>query len=320
MARIRSIHPGQWTDEEFVSLSFAARLLAIALRNEADDQGVFEWKPVGLKMRLMPADNVDLAVLLDELIEKRAIMRFEIDGRMLGAIRNFRRYQKPKIPNSVHPITDEIRNWVGLAASVSEVDDADDGEISEIGTDNCHKIGEMDGGKKPAFPPKLEMDALMEDGGGNRRKESSLRSDSSGRGPSARGPATPLPEAWLPTANERDYARKLGLSDGDVDREAVKFRAYWTTGRGSGQRRSAKGWRQSWQNWIAKASERLPPSTAALVPAVRDQSPGTATDRDAAAGCYLRDLEVWKRDAAHGNPTRPEPKLEDYLPKEAAAA
>ncbi len=52
MARIRSIHPGQATDEDFVQCSPFARLLAIFVRNEADDHGVFKWKPVTLKMRI----------------------------------------------------------------------------------------------------------------------------------------------------------------------------------------------------------------------------------------------------------------------------
>lgn len=68
MARIRSIHPGQWSDEDFVCLSFPARLLALALRNLADDHGIFEWKPRTIKMQLFPADNIDMEPLLSELV------------------------------------------------------------------------------------------------------------------------------------------------------------------------------------------------------------------------------------------------------------
>jgi hypothetical protein len=114
MARIRSIHPNQWTDEAFVELTFAARLLAIALRNEADDQGVFEWKPKALKMRLMPADNVDVAELLAELAEHNVVKSYEHEGRKYGAIRNFGRFQKPRRPNCTHPVPDEIREYAGF--------------------------------------------------------------------------------------------------------------------------------------------------------------------------------------------------------------
>ncbi len=103
MARIRSIHPGQWTDEAFVECSFAARLLAIGLRNEADDLGVFEWKPTMLKMRLFPADDVDVIPLLAELEATDQVLRYEVDGRQYGIIRNFGKFQKPRSPKYVHP-------------------------------------------------------------------------------------------------------------------------------------------------------------------------------------------------------------------------
>nr|WP_314074751.1 hypothetical protein [uncultured Roseococcus sp.] len=94
MPRIRSIHHGQWTDEAFVSCSMAARLLAIGVRNLADDQGVFPWKPLTLKMQLFPADNVDVSALLAELSETGQLQRFEMNGQAYGAIRNFRRWQR----------------------------------------------------------------------------------------------------------------------------------------------------------------------------------------------------------------------------------
>lgn len=114
MARIRSVHPGQWTDEQFVSCSMTARLFAIALRNEADDQGVFPWKPLTLKMRLFPADDVDIAALLDALADADVIRRFELDGRVFGVVRNFARYQRPKKPTYTHPLPVELRTYVGL--------------------------------------------------------------------------------------------------------------------------------------------------------------------------------------------------------------
>lgn len=114
MARIRSIFPAQWTDEQFVTCSPLARLLAIAVRNECDDQGVFEWKPLTLKMRLLPADNVDVAALLEELEAAQQVLRYELDGRQYGAVRNFCRYQRPKKPNAIHPTTPEVRDWLGM--------------------------------------------------------------------------------------------------------------------------------------------------------------------------------------------------------------
>lgn len=293
MARIRSIHPGQWTDEDFVSLTFPARLLAIALRNEADDQGVFEWKPVGLKMRLLPADTVDVAALLSELEGAEVIKRYALDGREYGAIRNFGRYQTPRFPKAVHPITDEIRKYISSTEVITEVDGDETSKIQR----------------------SAEIAPLMERRGEENKKEPN---GSSGLAPSARAPAEPLSIAWLPQPAERRYASDLGLSEAEIDREALKFRGYWTDGNGAGKRKTPKGWRQAWQNWIAKACERLPPAPVSLTP--RTQQQGSDPDREAASRRYLRALDDWKRDSAHGNPGRPEPKLVDYLPKDAVPA
>lgn len=103
MARIRSTHPTQWTDAKFLSMSPMARLLTIAVRNEADDQGIFKWKPIELKIRLLPLDNVDMQALLSEMEAADQVRRYEINGAEYGIIRNFTKYQKPKSPNSLYP-------------------------------------------------------------------------------------------------------------------------------------------------------------------------------------------------------------------------
>jgi hypothetical protein len=113
MARIRSIHPGIWTDEDFVTMGLAARLLFIGVLNECDDQGVFMWKPTQLKMRLLPADNVDISALLAELTKAGFIRKYAANGSAFGAVRHFREFQRPKKPNAVHPITNEIRSFSG---------------------------------------------------------------------------------------------------------------------------------------------------------------------------------------------------------------
>ncbi|KAF0097837.1 MAG: hypothetical protein FD144_4786 [Rhodospirillaceae bacterium] len=113
MARIRSVHPGFFTDESYVEFQHVTRLFLIGLLTECDDQGVFEWKPARLKMRLFPADALDLIPLLAELEDGNAIRRFEVDGIVYGAVRNFRKYQRPKSPNAIHPLPKEIEKYVG---------------------------------------------------------------------------------------------------------------------------------------------------------------------------------------------------------------
>lgn len=144
MARIRSVHPGLFTDETFVVLTHPARWFLIGLLTECDDQGVFEWNAIKLKMRLAPADN-DVAAgdLLDELAAHNKVRRFEHGGRQYGAVRNFRKYQRPKKPNSIHPLPPELRDYVQVNARSSELDD----------------------GEPQPVPRKSELPQQMEEGG-----------------------------------------------------------------------------------------------------------------------------------------------------------
>lgn len=63
----------------------------------------------------------------------------------------------------------------------------------------------------------------------------------------------PLAAEWeLPDRWGLD-AEALGWLPADVLKESEKFRQYWVSGKGAGTRRSVKGWRQSWSNWMANA-------------------------------------------------------------------
>lgn len=117
MARIRSIHPGLFTDEAFVSLSAEAQILWIGLWCEADDQGVFEWKPTTLKMRILPAATEAIDPLLDELQRANCVRVYAVHGRPYGVIRNFVRHQRPKAPKEVHPLPPEYRAYAGYTSA-----------------------------------------------------------------------------------------------------------------------------------------------------------------------------------------------------------
>lgn len=114
MARIRSVHPGLFTDEQYVALSMTARVLLPGIWTEADDHGVFEWKPLTLKMKIFPADNVDVGALLDELSNADVVKKFTVDGKDYGAVRNFCRWQRPKKPVYVFELPDEMKIYIGF--------------------------------------------------------------------------------------------------------------------------------------------------------------------------------------------------------------
>lgn len=116
MSRIRSIHPGLFTDEAFVELPMAARMLLVGIWTEADDHGVFEWKPLSLKMKLFPADNIEVEPLMADLFNSGTVAQFTHAGKKYGAVRNFCKYQRPKKPTYRHVLPDEWRDYVGLKA------------------------------------------------------------------------------------------------------------------------------------------------------------------------------------------------------------
>ena len=50
-------------------------------------------------------------------------------------------------------------------------------------------------------------------------------------------------------------ALALGWSKSGALKESERFRQYWVSGKGQGTRRSLRGWRQTWSNWLGKAEK-----------------------------------------------------------------
>lgn len=227
MSRIRSIHPGLYTDEVFASLSMAARVFLPGLWTEADDHGVFEWKPLTLKMKIFPADNVDVSTLLGELIAADAVKRVEIEGKHYGIIRNFGRYQRPKNPAYKHPLPEEYRTYSG------------------------HKQD-----NSPSPPPVLPQSSPSNTEKSPQRKEEGGKMEDEEEEKGARKRATRLPSDWVPNEIDFEFAHSKGLPHREIATEAQKFANYWTAK--SGRDATKLDWPATWRNWILNAVERKP--------------------------------------------------------------
>lgn len=95
MARIRSIKPEFWTDPDIVALPIATRLAFVGMWNHADDYGVLKDDPARLKLQILPADDIDFAGVVDELVESGHLLRrVASDGTKLLVIRTFCVHQK----------------------------------------------------------------------------------------------------------------------------------------------------------------------------------------------------------------------------------
>ena len=60
---------------------------------------------------------MDVVTLLDELVGGGRIAKFEVEGRSYGAVRNFRKFQRPKKPHYFHPRTPGVEEWTCLDTS-----------------------------------------------------------------------------------------------------------------------------------------------------------------------------------------------------------
>lgn len=256
MSRIRSIHPGLFTDEAFVSLSPLARVFWLGLWTECDDNGSFEWSPLKLKMRLLPADNADAAELLAEIEAENCIMQYDVAGKRYGAVRNFCQYQRPKKPNNIHPQTDLVREWVNTEARSKRDGSEGVGNQLPIGGEKSRLMedeGGREGGKNPPTP--------LEQGGKKARSGKSL-----------------IPDDWqLPAvADLPPQARACAeqWTDASYATHGEAFKGYWST-----NRRMQADWRLTWANRIVAIHSTV----------MRDQKYGNAPTGSGAAAKPMSD-------------------------------
>ena len=124
MARIRSIKPEFFDDEDVAALSVHARLAFIGLLTQADREGRLEDRPLRLKVRLFPHDAVDMDGLLVELSSAQFIIRYEADNKRFIQIRTFAKHQRPHVREvaSTYPAPTQAppRLCLGTTLVVSE--------------------------------------------------------------------------------------------------------------------------------------------------------------------------------------------------------
>jgi len=94
MARIRTIKPEFWTDETIVELPLECRLLFIGMWNFCDDQGFIDYRPKQIKMRVMPADDIDIVEALRILVRASLVLVWEAETGLVLQVRNWTKHQK----------------------------------------------------------------------------------------------------------------------------------------------------------------------------------------------------------------------------------
>lgn len=94
MPRIRSIKPEFWTDGAIIALPFETRLFYIGMWNYACDRGHLSDDPLGLKLKILPADPVDGSELVQQLVDAGRVERVALEGRPYLSIPRFTDHQR----------------------------------------------------------------------------------------------------------------------------------------------------------------------------------------------------------------------------------
>lgn len=94
MARIRTIKPEFFFDEELAILPFQVRLFFIGLWTQADKSGRIEDRPICLKANILPYDEFNADDALNVLSPK-FVRRYQVEGRRYLQIVSFSKHQRP---------------------------------------------------------------------------------------------------------------------------------------------------------------------------------------------------------------------------------
>lgn len=92
----------------------------------ADREGRLKDNPRQIKMEIFPCDDVDVNALLEELMDARHIIRYEVDGMRIIQIRKFKEHQNPHKNESpstlpeqtlpLHPLREHSSNYASTPA------------------------------------------------------------------------------------------------------------------------------------------------------------------------------------------------------------
>jgi hypothetical protein len=231
-------------------LPLEGRWLFVTMLLQADDLGLLELNGYLLSRKANMDANV-VNSMLTLLADADLIRVYEVSGKRYAFIPRFR--QRLQIKRSRHP----------LPPSSLMSDDTD--ALNKI--NNLGSNPRLDNGaprlstcvQPPEPEPEPELihkvpTVLAASAKPSQPAAAPFDGENAGQIPARAlvvlASSWELPEAWGLDAEA------LGWKRGDIIIESERFKQYWTVGRGSGKRRTVKGWRQAWSNWLAKAAER----------------------------------------------------------------
>lgn len=255
MARARNIKPGFYKNEDLAECSVWARLIFPGLWMLADREGRLEDRPKRIKGELLPFDSQEIDPLLQELQHRGFLVRYEnSEGRFIQILK-FTEHQQPHYsekPSVIKPppfpehsgkneqiklngFSEHSGSPPGNDASLRGGRNPLNPDSGFLNPDSPNPEGDSGPAQKALAPPPPAFCG--------ERNESAIPVKAK----------VPLADCWeLPEPWGTD-AERLGFAPAEILRESEKFRQYYVAGAGAGKRRTVRGWRQGWSNWLQKA-------------------------------------------------------------------
>lgn len=106
MGRSRNIKPGFFLNDELAEIEPLGRLLFAGIWTIADREGRLEDRPKKIKAAILPYDNCNVDELLQELFNRKFIIRYQIDNDAYIQITNWHKHQNPhykEVPSEIPP-------------------------------------------------------------------------------------------------------------------------------------------------------------------------------------------------------------------------
>lgn len=101
MARIRTIKPSFWGDDDVCRLSWDARLLLVGIISLADDEGRFIATPQSVLGYVFPHEDVTTAKyrrLMGQITDTKIVALYDDQGRSYGFLPKWKKHQKISKP------------------------------------------------------------------------------------------------------------------------------------------------------------------------------------------------------------------------------
>lgn len=109
IVRARNLKPGFFKNEYLLSLSPLHRILFAGLWCIADRNGILEDRPLKIKIEILPSDDCDVDIMLNELENADGLIkRYIIENKKYIKIEKFSKHQNPYTNEvALHPILPE---------------------------------------------------------------------------------------------------------------------------------------------------------------------------------------------------------------------